>query len=100
MTKRQLSEEEKTITLKAIEKEEEEIKLLNYNIAVDELYLNQGLDLNYNKKKNDLTKNIASNRQQRDELLNLIKIQKDQVVLGVEIKENTNPEQKLEEENN
>ena len=98
MTKRQLSEEEKTITLKAIEKEEEEIKLLNYNIAVDELYLNQGLNLNYNKKKNDLTKNIASNRQQRDELLNLIKIQKDQVVLGVEIK--TNPDQKLEGENN
>ena len=100
MTKRQLTEEEKTITLKAIEKEEEEIKLLNYNITVDELYLNQGLDLNYNKKKKELTKLIAGNKQQRDELLTIIKIQKDQVVLGVDIKENTNPEAKLEVENN
>jgi hypothetical protein len=100
MTKRQLNEEEKTITLKAIEKEEEEIKSLNYNITVDELYLNVGLDLNYNKKKRELTKMIAGNKQQRDELLNLIKIQKDQVVLGVDINENTNPEPKLEGENN
>jgi hypothetical protein len=100
MTKRQLTEEEKTITLKAIEKEEEEIKSLNYNITVDELYLNQGLDLNYNKKKKELTKLIAGNKQQRDELLTIIKIQKDQVVLGVDIKENTNPEAKLEVENN
>jgi hypothetical protein len=100
MTKRQLTEEEKTITLKAIEKEEEEIKSLNYNITVDELYLNQGLDLNYNKKKKELTRSIAGNKQQRDELLTLIKIQKDQVVLGVDINENTNPETKLEVENN
>jgi len=102
MTKRPLTDEEKSFTLKAIENSEKELKSINYEIKVDELYLSEGLDLNYARKRDELTKRIHSNKKAVEETLNLINVWKGHVIDGVEVKEkveNTNPEAKLEGEN-
>ena len=100
MTKRPLNDQEKTLTLKAIEDAENQLKHSQYNLKVDTIYLTEGLELNYKAKKKELENKVKQTTKEIEELNNLLKIWKDQVVLGVEIKENTNPEPKLEGENN
>jgi len=102
MTKRPLTEEEKGFTLKAIENSEKELKTLNYELKVNELYLSEGLDLNYAKKKDELTKHIHSTKKAIEETLNIVNVWKGHVLDGVEVKENVeniSSEAKLEGEN-
>lgn len=83
MVKRALTEEEKTQSLKGVERLEQELEVFDYANQRIKLQLDIGLKIT----KRDLEKEYCNNQKDIDERKIKIKILKDHVVDGVEVKE-------------
>lgn len=85
--KRELTEEEKDVCLKQIERLLDEIEFLKYNVAYGTLMLEQGLDVNLKQKKMEFTIQRQEHSKNLKLTENKINDLRDQVENGVEIKE-------------
>ena len=84
--KRKLTDQEITISLRNKERIEKELKSMKYHLKYNELMFNEGLDVNYERQKEEYKSVIKKLKQDITANTKMLNILEDQIKNGVEIK--------------
>jgi hypothetical protein len=93
--RRQLTEEEKALNQKSIDRGKDNLKMLDFRIKYQDLMLSEGLEMNYINKRREMEQEKKEFEEEKKVQLEIVDLLQKQIDEGVEIKE---VEEETEEE--